>query len=538
MQQSKKTKALAALSAAAAIGMYGHVAKGVLLTQYYVSAEIATTSNFAAGTFTTVTINQSAPAMTISPGEYLEYGISDVLTQNNGTAIPNQVSGDNWDTQNQNDGNTAVPTHLGLGTLAYSVPSTDANGSLLQPLNTGVAFGTDPGNNQPDYPATAAINSNLTKLAYNPTSNPGDNENNNGNVGLKDPIFIGYNPGYVDTQGTQGAQENSDIANLGFFSGNNTSIGSATTFFTGLKYKGVSGGSVTLTPSVVPNGTGYWQNGTLGTTGVHTTTKYEAGVTSDPSYFQMAFGSGDSVAPLAPLVVTIASAAPAGPVITLTGGATTQTLPELLDQGTGAGGAHKGVFAPASSQSILAVSGHNGNYTVASVANINSGAGDAADYVQINGFTPANDVEIYALKLAQNGTLLTPSGNASLLSTIVADINTANDSTFLNGTNFAQTPTQEASSDPSVVADLNGVLGGGWDVYLNIPTSYMNTLTPGDAEYNFGFNFSGYTDGSISNITVPDLAVVPEPGAMMGVLSLGALAMFSYRKRKPAEIKA
>jgi len=207
MQKFKKAKVMSVLSAAAAVGMYGHVAHGVLLTQYYVTAEISTTSNFAAGTFTSVALTQNAPAISMTAGEYVQYGLADVLTNNAGTGpVTNPVSNDAWDKQNVKDGAPAAPTNLGLSGIAYSVFSTDANGSKLQPL-AGTQFGTNPSNNQPDYTTTAVtpINPNLTSgqsnTAAGPTTFGGDVQNNNGDVGVNSPVFLGYNPGNVDTFG-------------------------------------------------------------------------------------------------------------------------------------------------------------------------------------------------------------------------------------------------------------------------------------------------------------------------------------------------
>lgn len=526
MHKSKKAKVLAALSVAAAVGTYGHVnvAKAVMLTQSYNNAIIGATSTFASTT--TLSLNQANPQITLTVGESFEFGMGDVLTNNSGTGNVNPASGTQWDTVNQSaNGASPIAPNLGLATLAYTINSSDATGVNLQPILSTDQHQTDPNNNNKEiFNSTATIGTFPTAPSG---KNPGNAETNDGVVGTGPVLSADWSPGSISGN-LDGPGQNSGSNLLADFSGNSTSA--FTTLFTKLRYNALTAGTVTLTPQVSSQGTSYWLIDTSGPNNGLGSTSNGNAIANDPTYKSQNFTTGDTVVALAPLVITILGTGPTGPTITLTSGnvAPPAGLSQLLN---GASSAQHGQFTP-SSGNVLTVTGSSGNYLKGTVNNIGpSAAGDNKDYVQVGGFSPSSDKEIYALKLDQSGTALAPSSAA--IATIVADINAANDSTF-GVTQLASTAAQEASSNAGAAA-----LFSGYDVFLTIPTAYLSGLTNGTGfNFNFGFNFSGYTDGAVSNITVTDIGLVPEPGAMLGVLSLGAVGMFSYRRRKPEVAKA
>lgn len=186
-------------------------------------------------------------------------------------------------------------------------------------------------------------------------------------------------------------------------------------------------------------------------------------------------------------------------------------------------GDNQGIFAPTGGTNIVAVTGSSGSYVpgyVTSIANSGTGtSGDPSDFVRINGFIPATDSVLVALNLDNNGTALNPVTDGSLIGTIIGDINTNNPG--FGGTLASTVPANLAPQFP------------GYDVLLTFPSSFVSGLTPGSpAQFDFGFDFGGYTNGSVTNVTVTDIGVVPEP-ACLGLLSVVGLALLPrYRRRE------
>jgi len=175
----------------------------------------------------------------------------------------------------------------------------------------------------------------------------------------------------------------------------------------------------------------------------------------------------------------------------------------------------------------LTVSGPGfGHYLASFANNINDGAGDASDYVQVNGFNPAKDSpEVYALKLDNNGIYIDPAvpANSSVITAIISDINTYNFPAY-SGDIASTVSGQFASVFP------------GYDVLITIPGSYINGLIiPGSgAQVDFGFDFTNYSDSgagiATGGLTVSDIGVVPEP-ASLGLLAVGGMGLLARRKR-------
>jgi len=133
-----------------------------------------------------------------------------------------------------------------------------------------------------------------------------------------------------------------------------------------------------------------------------------AGSTS-ATYISNTLGSADSFGAFPTLTINIGTAstttttAPSGhPVIALTNGAPT------ANYGTQLGHA-------------ITITGGFGNYTPGNTG-LNTSSGVATGFTAVSTFTPANDVEVYALKLAvNNGAPLT----TAQINAIIADINNA-----------------------------------------------------------------------------------------------------------------
>jgi hypothetical protein len=207
----------------------------------------------------------------------------------------------------------------------------------------------------------------------------------------------------------------------------------------------------------------------------------------------------------------------AGPSISLlSSGNTPSGFGSQLVSGSAPTAANQGVFVtPAgSAANTLAVSGKPGDYVPGFVKSINSSAaggspGDAANYVRVGGFT-GTDTELFGLKLDENGSALAP--GAAALSTIASDINLVN-----TGVTASVLPTNGGAT-PNLA---------GYDVLLKFSAPVTN------ANGYLGFNFAGYSDGAVGNITVTDIAVIPEPAGTALVAAMG-LGLMTVRRRKMA----
>lgn len=149
---------------------------------------------------------------------------------------------------------------------------------------------------------------------------------------------------------------------------------------------------------------------------------------------------------------------------------------------------------------LLHVTGHNGSYTPAYDHNVNNANGVA----EVTGFSPANDAETYALKLA--GLSSNSNTAAAQIATIITDIN-ANSAT--DGV-LAVLPT------PDVAA-----LAPGYQIEL--------TATSTSADQSLGFDFTQETN--VAGVTVTDVMAVPEP-ASIGLLMGASGLLLGRRKRK------
>jgi len=276
--QKRQVKILSALAIAGLAGVSGlaNTARaGVTLTQGYLSGQISSTSNFASGTITAVTLSTAGPnTVSLQPGQFFRFGVSEVT---NGTVNP--IKGDAWDNDNvNNQGNSEQPATLGLLGIAMNIGSTNPSGSLLSPLNAGGNTST-----------AITIDQAGTIMGWS-SSSPGDI--NGGLVGDTNQISGGANG--ITNATLKGNSTNIDAPLTDFLAGGPP--GGTNAFFTKLEYKANGTGSVTLSPAIFSNGTQYWVATDLGTVG------------GNPAqYAGQFFGPNDTISPLAPITVNIAA---------------------------------------------------------------------------------------------------------------------------------------------------------------------------------------------------------------------------------------
>ena len=168
MRSSKKTKTLSALSmaAAAALGWGVKASHAATLSLYYNAGSSSssvidaigygTTAAAAAARANTAIINPTSSAVTVSVplGDYVEFGISAILSNN-----PNPIAGQTLSTPSgKSTGISAGPSNLGLSILSFQIKSSDVAGYTLTPLHGAIR---DTFGGTIDYYSTANLNSNL-----------------------------------------------------------------------------------------------------------------------------------------------------------------------------------------------------------------------------------------------------------------------------------------------------------------------------------------------------------------------------------------
>lgn len=478
---------LAAAAAAVASGIYAQNAKAVTLTQYYYDVTIYSNAALT-NPVSSVVINQASPVVNLPLGDYLSFGISDILTNNINPAAGN--------TAGKSKATIAQPTHIGLYSIGYHVLSSDVQGSSLNPNGNAGVRGTL-NNGQTAYYSTAQVG--VTTI-YGVTD-PGDVEpdpagtepgpKTGGDVGMNFQIFAGgnvitsYNFGNTTGQAT--------LVGFAPTDGSNTaSAALATPMFTGLSYQGIKNGTVTLSPIV--SQLAYFVVATTGT-GTNSTT-----------YNSQDFVSGDTIVSLPVLVVNIGTTATtstptAHPIISLSSSGVQSNYGVQITNGSGV---NQGTFSTGTN--VLTVSGSNGKYNVAQVTNIDA---EPTDTVEANGFNPASDIEIYGLDVtttSSGGTQL----SAANLATLAADINSSATTGYGYGSSIAS-------------------------------TSLTNDPFP--AKYNLFLTFTGLTSGTEflgfdltqdpnipTGAAVYAVAVVPEPMSL-GLLALGGVGLLARRRK-------
>ena len=183
MQPAKKnlTKVLSAISMAAAATVAAKASGQILITPYYgqgISPDpngvfISSSSTGAGAIYESVNSSGTPTTISMPVGDYLFLACDAVVT---GDSNP-----DGTKTTGSSATKKAVqPSFLGLSSLNFNVISSDTNGSMLNPLNTGIVVGTYGG--VTSYYTTANVND--LNNSNNPDSNTGYTVGNNSGGGF------------------------------------------------------------------------------------------------------------------------------------------------------------------------------------------------------------------------------------------------------------------------------------------------------------------------------------------------------------------
>jgi hypothetical protein len=484
MQPTSKIKALSVLSMAVAATLGASASHGAILSPYLDNITVLAPDSSVVQSYNYASVggNYSAIPTTINVpvGDTFEFGIDAVVT-NNVNPDAGKATG--------TPGHIAVqPSYLGLSTLSIVVPSTDTNASRLIPNTSGASNNTFAG--VPDYNSTASLN-NQSGLgsSVGPNNNPGGfapiwsahlegdvapTSNTGGDLGDHFPLFQGNFPPSSNT--TLGA------STYGQYGAATATFGNATDFFDSLSYTATQPGRVLLAPSVHAAGSSYWTNTLPGSSTVAS------------GYLSQMFNQpGDMIGALPNLVVNVVSEARNQPIISLTG--------SLFQMPT--------TYGP--SLGKLTISGHNGSYSIAQLTGLNATTG----YVEIKGFNPGSDEEIYALDVMVNGV----QANAAQINTLVDSINFGD--------------TEALPSSPEVAAATYAGLGVTHDA--NPFGSQYNLFlddASGPSSDNFlGIDLANSNDFNLNGYTVSAIAVVPEPMSL-SLLTLGGLGLLNRRSRR------
>jgi hypothetical protein len=485
MQSTKQAKVLSALAIAAVAGLGAQHAYAATLTSYYANGIISTVPANGTGTSkivigvnaTVVDISGANPTITVPAGDYIQYGVAAVVTNN-----INPDGGIGTATGPASGASIVQPTNLGLADIGYRVLNVSANNltaALLAPtqgaaristpgeFNTSAVLGGKGKVTGAAFASNYAVNTNAGSFG---TSDLGDTEANVGTVGNTFQIFQGNPSATGETTGAQipltafapTTPSGSPVANPN----------GATLAFDSLGYKAIAGGTVTLQPAVDPTATQYWVNSARGSS------------TVVPSgYAAVYFSSTDTINPLPILTVKITQVVTGHKIVNLEASADANYAPNLPPK--------------------LTVTGGSGSYTVQQKTGINL----ATATVEANGFNPATDTEIYALDVLVNGAQATPAQLATLMTEIAA---------FSGGLPAGLTQSLTLANDP-------------------FPANYNLFLTAAGAITGTGDNFLGFdlssaNDANLTGYTVGAVAVVPEPMSL-GLLALGGVGILARRRR-------
>ncbi len=381
------------------------------------------------------------------------------------------------------------PSFLGLSALGIQIPSTDTTDSKLVPNKAGPPTGTF--GSTPDYDSTASLNNSTgVGSAVAPNNNPGGfvpiwNDSSEGDVSPTSATGgdVGDHSAILQGNGQEFSNTARGANILGQYGAAAATFGNATDFFDSLTYTANSYGRVILAPVVNAMGTSYWVNTRQGSS------------TVPSGYSSMTFTNpGDVIGTLPILVINVTAEASNQPIISLTA---------------------KPFGAPTTygnSLGILAVSGHNGNYGVAQSTGLNATTG----YVEVGGFNPGTDEEIYALDVLVNGVR----ANAAQIGDLVFSIN--------------QGDTMVLPSTPIVAAATYAGLGVTHDAspfgsQYNLFLDYGS----GPSSDNFlAIDLSNSNDFNLAGYSFSAIAVVPEPMSFSLVTLAGGLGLITRRPKR------
>ncbi len=194
------------------------------------------------------------------------------------------------------------------------------------------------------------------------------------------------------------------------------------------------------------------------------------------------------------------------PILSLTATSPGNTYGNQITNG--APGIDKGTFSgPGASSNKLTIVGSNGSYTIAQVSGMGiAGGGDASNFVEVSGFSPANDDELFALDVKVAGVQAT----ATQISTLISEIDS-----------FAVSLPTGLSVSSALTIDP---FASNYNLFL--------TANPGVASDDFlGFDLSQTNDSNLVGYTVSAVAIVPEP-LTLGIMAIGGVGLLARRNRR------
>jgi hypothetical protein len=229
-----------------------------------------------------------------------------------------------------------------------------------------------------------------------------------------------------------------------------------------------------------------------------------------PVSFGSDIGAGDASSVPIPLTLdngTIDVTSPTNhPILSLTAGSPGNTYGNQITNG--APGIDKGRFSsPGASSNKLTVVGSDGSYILAQVSGMGTaGGGDPSNFVEVSGFSPSDDDELFALDVKVGGV----QANATQISTLISEIDS-----FSGGLPTGLSVSSSLTVDP---------FASNYNLFL--------TAAPGVASDDFlGFDLSQSNDSNLVGYTVSAVAVIPEP-LSLGLLAIGGMSLLARRSRR------
>ncbi len=460
-----RNKTAIASIAAAVTAAVAPLAHSATLSQSYYTVQISTVGTFA--TSTTLTVSAANPTVSVPAGDFLRFGISDVVTNN-----PDPYQNNAFDQANQGNGNNALPATLGLASIGYTITSSDVAGTVLPAVVGGSGSSA----------STATFyGGNSVTFASKTTGDV-----IGGNVGTAFSVFAG--------NGTQDLTTSGGLANVGFDNG------STPYTFQRLSYHsiGTANATVTITPTMRVDQTQYYTLADGGS--INPTTGNPVSPTTQTNLF----GLGDTVNALPALTVNIIGTPTPTPTAT-TVISLAATAPTPANQTT-----NRGTITVTQGQGGAVGTSNTLDFTsMTTPVGTNNFTGIQSGFVTANGFL-AGQTEAYGFSLLDNGGTPTTAALNDLV-------------TFLNGNASGGTAVLRTGAlTPAQAFVFRGLPAAD-------QIAFITTGTPGASPEFLGFDVSGFTaDGTF---TITSLTAVPEPASIAGLaLGVGGL-LASRRKR-------
>jgi len=391
-------------------------------------------------------------------------------------------------------------TNTGVAHDAFNRTATGWTGFLLTftadagDKITAVDFGGDTtstngifGSLLQDYLAATKANNNFqTPLTPNQNGQGGS-----GDVGGIDSHFLGQTSQFAITTSPF---EDSNHVNPG--NGVPANDASNSQFYgTGTYLHGVYGVQGAFQKNAYPTAYIVLKDGTSAT--------FKSSVAEAGGTFQIAGSIGPVGSSTTSVVNKMVSLTPVGSVPT--------TYGSKLTNGAGANKATFNPNAPVA-DAINVTGPGSGSYVPGFANNINSGAGQNLFFVQVSGFNPGTDQEVYALDLTKTGGVDTTPADEVI---IAGELNgsQAAGGIPVNAVSFANAPASLQALFPT------------YDIFL------LTTGNPATTATNLGLDLSGET--GVGGLNVTNVAAVPEPASAAGIL-LGATGLLLGRRKRQA----